>query len=96
MDNIEETLIDLPDQVADALSAWRIATLNREKKEALLYVEIKGQDEKRTAAEIKAIVHGNAERYNLVLLEITSEAQYIRLYERLLSAKKRASLRTAF
>lgn len=96
MDNIEETLLDLPDQVAAALMSWRIATLDREKVEALLFASIKGQDPAKSATEIKSTIQANGERYTAVLNEIKAEANYTRLYEQLLSAKKRASLRTAY
>ena len=96
MDNIEETLIDLPDQVANALSAWRIATLQREKVEAMLHLRLKASEEKMTAGDLKAAINNNQERYDMMLKEILAETEYNRLYEKLLSAKKRASLRTAF
>jgi len=95
-ENIEAVLESMPDVVASALQDWRIATLDREKVEALLYAATKAQDSDKSAAEIKAIINANPDRYQAVLNEIKAESQYVRLYERLLSAKKRASLRTAF
>ncbi len=94
--DLESQLDSLPDEVASALEAWRTATLDRERKEALLYAQFKGEDKERSATEIKAMVHADDGRYKTVLAEIASEANYIRIYERLLSVKKRASLRTAF
>lgn len=96
MDNIEEVLLELPDKVADALGRWRVSTLDRERVEALLFASIKGKDEKKSSTEIKMEIHESIERYNAVLHEIKQECEYNRLYEKLLSAKKRASLRTAF
>lgn len=94
--DIEGDLEKLPDQVAEALQLWRVATLNREKLEAVLYAGFKGNDPQRTATEIKACINASESRYNSVLEEIKCETEYTRLYEKLLSAKKRASLRTAF
>ena len=93
---LENDLEKLPDLVSQALIQWRTATLDREKCEALLYVKFHGEDLERTATEIKALIHADSERYMMVLNEIKSEANYNFLYEKLMSAKKIASLRTAF
>jgi hypothetical protein len=94
--DIEKSLEELPDQIASALEWWRKATLDREKCEALLYLREKGLDKERSATEIKALVHSDDLRYSRVLDEIKAEAEYNRLYESLMAAKKRADLRTAF
>lgn len=94
--DIEQALNELPDQVADALEKWRIATLDREKCEALLYAGIKGEDKGKTATEIRADINASQARYESVLEEIKAESNYQRLYEKLLAAKRKASLRTAF
>lgn len=96
MDNIEETLLELPDKVADALEKWETATLNREKTDALLFAMIKGRDEKKSATEIKMEIQGHPEHYESVLFEIKAHANYQRLYETLLAAKNRSKLRTAY
>ena len=93
---IEQSLDELPEQVADALQAWRLASLEREKLEALLYLKFKAGEGKRTSDEIKAMVRSDGERYAASLTELKAEVQYQRLYERLLSVKRLASLRTAF
>jgi len=95
-ENLEEFLQELPDKVADALSAWRIATLQREKVEAMLHLRLKAEGEKMSVGDLKAAINNNQERYDMMLKEILAESEYNRLYEKLLSAKKRASLRTAF
>ena len=95
-DQIEDHLDKLPDAVADALSAWRIATLQREKIEAMLHLRLKAGEEKLSVGDMKAAINNNQERYDMMLKEILAESEYNRLYEKLLSAKKRASLRTAF
>lgn len=82
--------------MADALEKWRTGTLDREKTEALLYIQYKGEDKDRTATEIKALINSNMDRYQAVLSELKCEAMYERLYERLLSQKKLCDLRTAF
>jgi hypothetical protein len=94
--DIEKDLDELPDQVSDALEKWRIATLDREKVEALLYASFKGTQDSITATGIKALINSNSERYEAVLNEITAEVEHARLLEQLLCAKKKASLRTAF
>lgn len=94
--NLEEQLQILPEQVAGALEKWRVATLDREKCEALLYATIKGTWTEASAAEIKSAINRDQGRYNAVLAEIKAESNYNLLYEKLLSAKKLASLRTAF
>jgi hypothetical protein len=94
--DIDRTLNETPDLIANALETWRMATLEREKIEALLYLQFKGDGEKRTADELKAMVRSDGSRYRVVLDEIKAESEYTRLYERLLAAKKAASLRTAF
>lgn len=96
--DLEAALETLPDEVAKAQEQWHIFSLDREKMEALLYARFKGEDKDRSATdtEIKAMVHADGDRYQAVLAEIKAEANYIRVYERLLSVKKRASLRSAF
>ena len=93
---IEDALTRGPDELHDALFAWRKATLERERTESGLYTKFKGQDKGRTADEIKALVRADGERYAAVLVELTAEAEHTRVYERLLAAKKLAGLRTAF
>jgi hypothetical protein len=70
--------------------------LEREKVEALLYVEFKGSEEKRTATDLKALIQSDGKRYAAVLDEIKAEATYTRVYEKLMCVKKQAALRTAF
>lgn len=93
--HIESDLETLPDEVATALFNWRVATLDREKAEALLYARFKAEDD-RTAVEVKSLINASPERYEAVLKEITAESDHTRLLERLLAAKKLASLRTAY
>jgi hypothetical protein len=94
--DLEHQLEVLPDLIADELIKWRTATLEREKMEALLYLRFKGEDKDRSATEIKALIHSNNDRYNFVLEEVKAEANYDRLYERLMGVKKLADLRTAY
>ena len=96
MDNIEETLLELPDKVAAALEKWETATLEREFTDAKMFAKIKAEDEKKSATEIKMEIQGNGNHYQAVLFEIQAHAEYTRLYEQLLAGKRRASLRTAF
>ena len=93
---LEQELEEGPERVSKALLNWRKASLEREKKEALLYLKFKGEDGKKTVNEIGALVDSCDERYDLKLLEAVCEAEYHRVLEKLLAAKKLADLRTAF
>ena len=95
-DDLDKSLEDLPDKVADALEAWRRATLEREKTEALLHLRFKADEVKHTQDDLKAFIRASEERFEACLTELKAEAAYERLYERLLSFKKRADLRTAY
>lgn len=79
---------DGPDAVSKALEQWRLATLKRKKKHAMLYIYFFGEDPARKATFIKALIENHDEYYNLILDEAAAEREYIRLYEKLLSAKK--------
>lgn len=92
---LEEELESLPDQVAAFLEVWRLKTLEREKTEALLYVQFKGEDKERSATEIRALINASEGRYRAVLDELKSEAQYQKVYERLMAKKLVARLRVA-
>lgn len=92
---LEADLETLPDEVSTVLMNWRIATLNRERVESLLHARLRA-DTTRTMADIKSSINGDPDRYEAVLNEIKAEAEHTRLLERLLCAKKLASLRTAF
>lgn len=95
-DQLNNDLEDLPEKVAEALLEWRKSALNREKKEALLYLQFKNEVDKRTVGEIEAMIESNDDRYDAKLKEAMAECEYHRLYEKLMSAKKMADLRTAF
>lgn len=92
-EDLEKELETLPDIVAKALENWRIATLQREKIEALIHIAQKGDDEKKTMADIKAAINCDESRCEAVLLEIKAEAAYMSSYENLMGVKKRVSLR---
>lgn len=94
--DLEKALDEGPDLIADALEKWRVASLGREKIEALLYATVKGGSEKITATEIKARINSDPHRYEAVLVEIKAEANYTRLLERHLANKKRAGFRTTY
>lgn len=93
---LESDLETLPDDVAISLIAWRTASLDREKLEAALYLRHKNEAEKRTVNEIEALIHLDETRYKAKLKEAVAEAEYHKLYERLMAAKRLSALRTAF
>ena len=84
-----------PEKVRKALLDWRRASLDREQKEALLYLEFRGEDKERTASDIKALVNRDGERYKAKLNEAVCESEYEKVYESLMCAKKMADLRVA-
>jgi hypothetical protein len=96
MDNIEETLLELPERIQKALMNWEEAILKLEEKEAKLFLEFKEEDPSRLPGEIKARIALNKERHDLRMMESTAKANYKAVYETLMAAKRRASLRTAF
>ncbi len=93
---IEQELIDLPEMVADSLLKWRTKTLEREKTDALLYLRFKAGEPGRTATEIKALINSSEGHFSANLEEAKAESRYTFLNEKLMAAKKVASLRTAF
>ena len=92
--DLETNLEKLPEQVSNALLEWRVATLDREKLEAILRLQYSVED--RKATEVTALVHSNQERYDVVLNEAKAESHYTFLYEKLMAAKKEATMRGAF
>lgn len=95
---IEEDLASLPDKVADALGKWRFKAADKKREAARLLLTFKAQHagEGLTMTELKAMVQNDQGYYQICLDEIMEESRYIRTLERLLAAKKLASLRTAF
>lgn len=94
--DVEKALTDLPEEVARLKEKWRLATLERERLEAILYLKFKAEEGKQTSDEIKSRVRADEERYQSMLREITAEALYDQKYETLMSAKKLCSLRVAY
>lgn len=94
--DLERQLEELPDLVSDAQVNWGIKKLEREKIEALLHMKCRADSFKYTVGDIKAIINSDDKRYMAMFEEIKAEAQYNRLYEKLMSAKKLAQLRTAY
>jgi uncharacterized protein (DUF849 family) len=94
----ERVLNDYPDKVADALKEWKTAILDREQKEALTYFRLKANAgiEKVTERWLENKVREDKECYKARLDEIVKESEYTRLYEKLLSVKIVARVRTAF
>lgn len=95
-ERLQKLLEQGPEAVSKALSNWRIKTLEREKLEAILYTTFKGNGEKRTSDEIKALIRQDNARYHAMLEEIEAETEYTRVNEKHLSNKKIAALLSAF
>lgn len=96
---IIEVLGKYPDKTADALEKWKRATLERKRVGSKLYLELKAKaagGEKTTVKELEMMVESNDEHYKMCLDEIMAESDYQKCYEKLMSAKKMASIRAAF
>lgn len=95
---INEILIEYPDKVADAERQWKISRLERERVEGMVYFRLKAEtaEQKVTEKWLELKVRIDTEVHKLKLDEIIAESNYNRLYEKLMSAKKMASLRAAF
>lgn len=97
-ETIERDLIELPDRVADALGKWRFKTAEKKREYARLFLTFKANNAEReiTNTELKAMVANDPGYYQICLDEIMEESRYVRLYERLMCAKRSAQMRTAF
>lgn len=96
---IVQVLGEYPDKTASALERWKKATLERQRYASKLYLETKARaasGEKVTVKELEMIVEANDGHYSLCLEEIVAEAEHMRLYEKLMAAKKMASIRAGF
>lgn len=95
-DDIESSLEELPDLIHTDEIKWKKSKLDREHLWGELYLKYKNEAEKRTVPEIEAMIHTNMEYYKASLSEAVSEADYHRLYERLMCQKKLCDLRKAY
>lgn len=95
---IDQALDTYPDKVADALEVWRTAALERERLEAKTYLSLKAKNAgiKVTEAWLENMVIDDTDVYVARLAEIKAEASYQRVFEKLMSAKKRAAIRDAY
>jgi hypothetical protein len=93
------TILDtFPDKVAEALERFRTAGVEKDRVYARAYLEFKARSagEKITASEIESMVKADQRYYEAALDEITAESGYVKAHERLMAAKKQASMRAAF
>lgn len=95
---LETDLAGLPDKVADALAVWKKAETSKRHEAARLYLTYKAKlaGRETTSTELKAMVEVDPAYYQICLDCVTAESEYVRLYEKLMSAKKSASMRAAF
>lgn len=95
---LEHDLADLPDQVADALAAWKRKEAELKHERARLYLSLKAKmaGTQPTQGDLRAMVDGDAGIYLKTLDCVTAESEYTRLMERLMSLKRLASMRAAF
>lgn len=97
-EQINDMMVELPDKVAEAEVEFKRIRLERERIEALAYFRLKAElaHEKVTEKWLENKVRVDDEVHQAKLDEIVSEGEYNRLYEKLMSIKKVASLRTAY
>lgn len=95
-EDLERSLLELPDDVALAKRKWSEASLHRKEIEAEWFLHFKGSLEKATVKEIECRAQLEKEVHDSSMEELIAESEYIRLYEKLLSDKTIAKLRTAF
>lgn len=95
-ENLERQLEELPDLIYKAKLEWRTQTRDRKRVDALLRARFKMENHDRNSADLKALIESDSTHYEACLKEDVAEAEYERLYEKHMSNKKIASLRTAF
>jgi hypothetical protein len=97
---IEEAILTLPDLCAKALFQWRRATAIAKKMEGVCHIETKksllAKGARFTTDDLRAMVKADEGCYKSALEEAGAEAVHARLYERLMSIKKLADVRTAY
>lgn len=95
---IGEDLNTLPDRVADAQKNWKAkeAELKHERARAYLGYKAKLIGTDPTQGDLRAMVDNDESIYKLSLECVTSESEYTRLMEKLMAAKRMASMRSAF
>lgn len=95
---IEAAMETLPDVVGDALYNFKSAIIDKERLCAKTFLEFKARSagEKITVAEIEAMVKADVDCYKAALHEVERESEYVKWNEKLMAAKKLASLRSAF
>lgn len=94
--NLEKSLEELPEQVAEAKEQWRMATWERKKREAIIYAREKDAHPDKPSAEIKARIPIDESMQSYVEAESKAERQYTFLYEKLLTDKHLSGLRRAY
>ncbi|MBK6881280.1 MAG: hypothetical protein IPN65_03910 [Elusimicrobia bacterium] len=95
---LEGELSSLPDLVADALAVWKKAEADKRREAARLYLMFKAKlaGRETTATELRAMVDNDEGYYIMCLDCVTAESAHVRLYEKLMAAKRAASMRAAF
>lgn len=95
---IEAAMETLPDIVADALYNFKTSGIDKERLCAKTFLEFKARSagEKITVAEIEAMVKADVDCYKAALKEVEMESTYVKFNERLMAAKKMASMRASF
>lgn len=95
---ITEILDTYPDKVADAQKFWKAKESGLKHERARVYLDFKAKlvGSEPTQGDLKAMVENDMGIYKLALECVTAESEYTRLMEKLMAAKRLASMRTAF
>jgi hypothetical protein len=94
--DLEKALNELPELLSKSFEKWRIAGLDLERFEALMAAKIRGENQGIKATEVRDKINADDNWYQLRMDVIKAESYHNLIENRLLSAKKMASLRTAF
>jgi hypothetical protein len=93
---IDLILSTYPDKVADAFQAFKEAEADVRRERGRSYLRIKAKNPNFKQDHLRALVEDDDAVYKAQMAAIAKEAEYSRLYEKLLSAKKLSALRSAY
>ena len=93
-----QILTEYPDKIAFAYLRWKARESKTRQLEAKKYMSLKAEaaDKKVTEAHLGRCLDEDKEVYKARLRVILAESRHMRLYEKLMSAKKLSDIRTAY
>jgi hypothetical protein len=93
---IDLMLSTYPDKIAVAYQVYQTAEAEVRRMRGKVYLELKALHPDHKETHLKSMVENNEKVYTAQMAAIQAEAEHNRLYEKLMCAKKLASLRAAF